>query len=114
MAEPDRSPRGADMMLSYNKLLAFETSMVEIKSMLQATLALKGDVDRIREDVRNNREDHELRLVALEQIQATGIAEASVWKRLRTFGYGVLTTAVLGGGFAYLPAIVKWLTQATQ
>lgn len=85
-------------MVSYNKLLRFEQGQLEIKAKLSAVLELKGQVG-----------DHELRLVALEQIQAIDLAKQSVWGKVRTFVYGVgstilvILTAVIAGG--YLPKL---------
>lgn len=91
----EASPQmGRDIMLSYRKLLDFESKMIAVDSKLDAVLALKGTVT-----------DHELRLVALEQLQAIVIARQSVWGNIRTFTYGLLSAVLAGGGMLLLPKL---------
>lgn len=90
----DAPARGAAIMVSYAKLLEIEKVQLEIKSMLAGALALQGQVD-----------DHELRIVALEQIQAQGAAVRSYKNTLRTFLWGVLSAALGGGALMYLPKL---------
>lgn len=91
MSEPGtQAQQGANLMVTYKEVLETARKMDRIEAMLKGALALKGELD-----------DHEIRIVALEQIQAQVIAVRNVWRSIGMFLGGV-ATAIGGGAVAFI------------
>lgn len=84
------------VMLSYKELVEIRTEMVRLNAKLDAALALRGDVDNLKERMR----DLELKFASSSAHQESG---ASWMKHIWTAALGLLSALIGALGGKLLP-----------
>jgi hypothetical protein len=99
MSDPINQPAGAqsvgsNLLISYEELVRIRTYMASIEAKLDATLALKGQVDAL-----------DKRVAALERKKAFDSGEKKSWNVMVAFMGGMASTALVEVGLRYLPKL---------
>lgn len=91
---PVPSERGVSIMVSYRELVEIRAQIATLTGMLQAALAMQGQVTRL-----------DKRLAVVENILAGRSGERKTWNTIAAYLGGVVTTALGGGALMYLPKL---------
>lgn len=91
---PPSSERGAAIMVSYKELVEIRTAMNSMTAMLQAALALQGDMKTL-----------DKRMTAVELTLAGKAGERRTWNTILGVLLGWLTAAIGGGALMILPKL---------